>query len=276
MLKIDENIKPQQDILNELALFQKEIDGLNDFNRESKRAGESFSAKNKKGNRVFDAIKVCLMQVSVGIERCIYCENSQCDEVEHIYPKTLYPEKCFIWENYAYVCGPCNGKKNNKFAIYRHSDDIKQLVNPENSKQPILKPPKGESVLINPRVENPLDYAELDFTTGFFTFPHAVGTKEFERAHYTFNEVLGLNERLFKKRKSAYTAYKARLVEYVYELQIGASQDILNHIIGNLRNEDHPTVWKEMQRQFRMGWLSNSDPRLHELFNRSLPESLTW
>ena len=153
---------------------------------------------------------------------------------------------------------------------------MKQLVNPENSKQPVMKPPAGESVLINPRVENPLDYAELDFETGFFIIPHLRATKEFERADYTFNEVLGLNERLFRNRKLAYSRYKARLTEYVHEHENGINQDRLNHIIENLKNEDHPTVWKEMQRQFRMGWLSNSDPRLHELFNRSLPESLTW
>jgi len=117
MLQVTNIIKPEQSILDALAGYQKEIDDLHHSRFEVKRskAKESFSQKNKKGNSVFDAIKIKLLEISPGIERCVYCEDSKCDEVEHIYPKDLYPQYCFVWSNYVYACGTCNAPKNNKF-----------------------------------------------------------------------------------------------------------------------------------------------------------------
>ena len=48
-----------------------------------------------------------------GPRRCMYCEDSAADEVEHFRPTDLYPEFVFAWMNYLYACGPCNVRKKN-------------------------------------------------------------------------------------------------------------------------------------------------------------------
>ena len=53
----------------------------------------------------------------------MYCEDSVGDEVEHHRPKNLYPDHTFLWDNYLYACGPCNGPKNNRFAVF----DVRRL-----------------------------------------------------------------------------------------------------------------------------------------------------
>lgn len=50
--------------------------------------------------------------------KCAYSEvllqeNSCYMEVEHFYPKSLYPEKVLEWGNLLPVCKVCNGKKGN-------------------------------------------------------------------------------------------------------------------------------------------------------------------
>lgn len=246
---------------------------MTNFNDRVSKADEMFT--NRKRNKTFDAIKKCLNEMSPGFERCVYCEDSKGDEIEHIYPKNLYPEKCFDWENYVYACGTCNSPKNNKFAIFRHDNGEYQEVN----LQPISQSPIGEIVFINPRVDNPLDFSLLDLDDTFiFKISAPPNTREFYRADYTYNNVLRLNEQrpyLLNQRKNAYENYKSRLHRYIDKKNQGAEQPKLDRIIHNLKNEHHPTVWKEMQRQFEWGWLAKFDSELDELFQQS-PEALTW
>jgi len=279
MLQVTNIIKPEQSILDALAGYQKEIDDLHHSRFEVKRskAKESFSQKNKKGNSVFDAIKIKLLEISPGIERCVYCEDSKCDEVEHIYPKDLYPQYCFVWSNYVYACGTCNAPKNNKFAIFRHDNGAYQEVNPIKKEQ-IVEPPSGDCVLINPRVDNPLDFCRLDLETFKFVILAQPNTKDYQRADYTYNMVLRLNgqrEYLRKQRENAYTNYKARLHSYNSHKSEGTLSFKLNTMIANLQRESHPTVWKEMQRYHSIGLLSKIDPDLDNWFLKS-PEALDW
>jgi hypothetical protein len=276
MLQISNTIQPKADILQTLSTFQKEIDDLTTFEARSKKAKELFAIRNKKGNKVFDAIKVSLLQISPGIERCIYCEDSKCDEVEHIYPKDLYPHFCFLWTNYVYACGTCNGPKNNQFAVFRHDNGQYQEVNPANNREQVSEPPSGEIVLINPRVENPLDFCQLDLETFKFNIIAKPNTKDYKRADYTFNTVLRLNDKreyLRRQRENAYENYKARLHSYTTQKNNGADRTKLNRMIENLKREAHPTVWKEMQRQYLSKSLKDSE--LQNYFQQS-PEALSW
>ncbi len=276
MLQISNIIQPPDDILKALKDFQDEIDKLLTFDAKRKAAKDLFKSKNKKGNTVFDAIKVTLKVLCPGIERCVYCEDSQCDEVEHFHPKDLYPQFCFKWANYFYACGICNGPKNNQFAIFRSDNGRFHKVNPKNGKQSVNEPPTGDSVLINPRIDNPLDFCRLDLKTFKFTIIASEGTKDYARADYTYNTVLRLNdqrESLRRQREVAYSNYKSRLHSYSTSKVNNAEQNRLNTMILNLKRESHPTVWKEMQRQFEMNILS--DDELIELFQQS-PEALGW
>lgn len=213
-----------------------------------------------------------------GANRCVYCEDSVSDEVEHIYPKDLYPGKCFDWNNYVYACGPCNGPKNNQFAVFRNSDGAFKIVNSSRG-QEAVEPPSGDAVLLNPRLENPLDYCMLDLSSTFkFVITAEPGTRNYIRACYTFNTILRLNDQreyLRKARANAYTMYRARLYEYTKQKERGVDQVQLYKLIDGIRTEAHPTVWKEMQRQHRMSILNKFDGNLDALFKAS-PEALDW
>ena len=277
MIQLDANIVPEKDVLDKLKEYQTEIDSLDTFVKRSEKAKNTFSMRNKIGNRVFDAIKVKLDAMCSGARRCVYCEDSVGDEVEHIHPKDLYPNLCFQWENYVYACGPCNGPKNNKFAVFRSDNNEFQIVNSPKG-IPSSEPPAGEAAMINPRTENPLNYCILDFTSTFKFVPlYPKNTKEGKKADYTFNEVLRLNERevLRKARQTAYINYKSRLGYYTSQKNAGVIQSKLDVLVENLKKEAHPTVWHEMKRQHTMGILAGIDNDLNNLFIDS-PEALTW
>jgi uncharacterized protein (TIGR02646 family) len=210
-----------------------------------------------------------------GAQRCVYCEDSKGDQVEHIRPKDFYPEWCFVWENYVYACGDCNSPKNNKFAVFRN--DSGEFY--EVDRNPDSEPPLGEDVMINPRNENAMDYCMLDLRGTFkFVIIKSPGTKEHKKADYTFNEILRLNdqrESLRKGRKLAYGNYRARLDSYTKQKKAGANQTTLDNMIDEIKSEAHPTVWKEMQRYFSKGFLPDFDQYLHNLFEES-PEALNW
>lgn len=60
--------------------------------------------------------------------KCAYCECSLLEggysQVEHFYPKSLYPEEAFDWDNYLAICTLCNGEKLN------HDTKKELIVNP--------------------------------------------------------------------------------------------------------------------------------------------------
>lgn len=62
--------------------------------------------------------------------KCAFCEGIPDEtgyaEVEHFYPKSLYTERTFEWENLLYCCKQCNNKKLN------HDTYQFPIVNPYN------------------------------------------------------------------------------------------------------------------------------------------------
>jgi uncharacterized protein (TIGR02646 family) len=64
-------------------------------------------------------------------EKCCYCEckvteESKYLEVEHFFPRHIYPEKVLEWENLLPSCKRCNGKKGS------HDTGIIPLIHPVN------------------------------------------------------------------------------------------------------------------------------------------------
>ena len=99
------------DAADALAELQRDIDARLTY-RERVAAGKSaFSSKNRRGDATFDKVREALTAMCAGRCRCMYCEDSAADEVEHFWPKDLYPEHVFAWLNYLYACGPCNGPR---------------------------------------------------------------------------------------------------------------------------------------------------------------------
>ncbi len=270
------NATISQAVLDKLKEYQDEIDKESEFEKKAEFAKTLFSSKNVIGDKTFDEVKFALDEMCSGARRCVYCEDSLACEVEHIHPKSLYPENCFNWENYVYACGFCNKRKSNKFAVF--DGNTHKLLSV--TKKSVDNKTKGDNVMINPRNENPMEYCKLDLEnkTCRFVIHENLGMKEKVRAEYTFFTMLNLNDDPYEKirqaRENAYSNYFCRL-SYYTKHKNELSDARKENIIRELKKEQHPTVWKEMQRYFRENWLKQIDEELHELFEES-PEALNW
>jgi hypothetical protein len=199
----------------------------------------------------------------------VYCEDSLADEVEHIYPKNFYPDRVFVWSNYVYACGPCNGPKGSSFAVF--TADAGSKVELTRSPDPPAPPPTGVPGLIDPRAEDATRLLALDLRETFYFVERAArGTLDHERASYTI-KILGLNKRddLPRARRAAYRDYLAHLTQYVVVRTSGGDEAELQRLADEIRTRQHPTVWSEMKRQHA------SLPLLAPLF-AAAPEALTW
>ena len=237
-----------------LVTLQKKVDDVADYVKRVEFAKAQFSSENKETKRPFSEVRKNLRLMCQGPTRCGYCEDSCADEVEHIRPKDWYPDYVFRWDNYIMACGPCNGPKNNQYAILNAKHEVSQFEK-RTKGSAITPPPNGKAALINPREENPLDLIYLDIAQGTFDFIPFYSEMEdkakYNRAKYTI-DVLRLNARgmLEEARKNSFDTYRARLVEISqYQLKGELSDDLLIRLKGSLQKTPHQTVWLEMKRQ---------------------------
>jgi uncharacterized protein (TIGR02646 family) len=155
-----------------LSTKQTATDGEADYTRRTHKAQRDWNGAKKK-NAAFTEIKKQLTEMCHGPNRCGYCEDSEANQIEHIKPKSLYPETTFSWPNYLYVCGGCNQPKLNHYAVFRHGDRQRvdhmhprpTKANPNPTRIP---PPDGDPLFINPRVDYPLQLLELNLKTFMF------------------------------------------------------------------------------------------------------------
>jgi uncharacterized protein (TIGR02646 family) len=261
----------------QLKQYQEAVDEQGDYLACVQFAKKDFSKKNKKGNTTFDEIKERLVAMCSGAERCHYCEDSKADEVEHLLPKDVYPDLCYKWEKYLYSCGGCNRDKSNHCAVIVNGNKLVDLTPSKKKKNPPprLRPdlfPSSVVAMIDPVLENPLDFFLLDIQMGTFELSvlHNEGTVKYIRAKYTL-DVLKLDQKPFLRqaRENAYGNYKRRLQTYIAKRDTNARPTALNRMITELQTEVHPTVWKEMQRQY------GSIVELTQLFQQA-PEALNW
>lgn len=76
--------------------------------------------------------------------KCAYCEQIAAKDIEHFHPKSIYPSKMFLWDNFLRACKNCN---NAKLAVFPLDNT-------------------GERLLIDPTSDEPLDYFVWDGLTG--------------------------------------------------------------------------------------------------------------
>ncbi|MCC4296625.1 HNH endonuclease family protein [Aurantimonas coralicida] len=259
--------------------LQALIDAEPDYASKVTAAGRAWDTKTstKAKAEAFRDVRQTLASMCLGPIRCAYCEDSLADEVEHIRPKTFFPEHVFAWENYLFACGPCNGPKGNRYGVVANGN-VAEFV--RTRKDPVTPPPGGISALIDPRTEDPLDFLDLDLggTTPdgidvpatFDFLPKDTATED-ARARAAFSiDVLGLNREVMRvARENAFGGFSARLREYVIEKQDGASDARLKELRDNLLSTPHLTVFAEIRRQ--KAYL----PNIQALFAFA-PEAESW
>lgn len=252
-----------------LADWQGKINQLPDYAAQVAEAQRLWPQKNREDNKTFAAVRETLRQMSGSLERCWYCGDSCADEVEHIFPKSIYPNRAFRWENYLYACGICNSEKRDNFCVFHPLDgsiiDVKRKPD-----DPVQPPADGEAVILNLRADDPHEYLILNLDDfRIHPLPTLTGLA-FTRADYTV-KVLKLNSRsgLRAARQNAYEGFIARLVEYQQRRRTGAPEVELQQKIRSLKDSPHRFVWERMKRQ------QLQREALISLFAET-PEALHW
>lgn len=136
-------------------------------------------------NLTFREIREVLGRMASGIERCMYCEDSEGTAIEHFWPKAVYPERAFDWLNYLIACSRCNS----------------------NFKRDLFPLDGGRPLLVNPTEEDPLDHLTFSPSTGIYEPRSPKGEPSIQ--------VFGLNRAtLTLGRQDAWTVLSQLLIRY--------------------------------------------------------------
>jgi uncharacterized protein (TIGR02646 family) len=284
----------------QLDKFQQRNATELDFTEKVKKTIALWDSKSGsvQGKLAFKEIKTTLLRICKGVELCAYCESNEATDIEHLRPKSLFPEDAFSWINYVLACKNCNTTfKSDKSAIFNPIGSAIFLdITPNKSNKIKVKPANNDTLFINPRIENPTRLILLDLVEKTFLYipKKEEGTRDFLKADYTINTILKLNNRvaLVESRKSAFIDFQNLLRNYIAvgiaqthdELEaatgdfpqvnfstplIVEKKRIQNHIKNALKTHSQPTVWLEMKRQ------RAKLPQTSLLFKKA-PESLKW
>jgi hypothetical protein len=277
MIQLNYN-NPQQTSITHLTAVQQAITNQPSFRRQVEEANRRWHNKtgSQAATEAFADVKLVLSERCSGKQICVYCEHNEATDIEHIFPKRLYPEKAFTWTNYVLACCNCNTHyKREHFKIFNPVGSLTvEDITPQ--RDVFTQPVNDDALFINQRNEDPMRLLELDLLYGSYLFiecqPH--GTRAFEKAKYT-KDLLGLNERadLVRQRKAAHKFYFSELRKYVdvknatnFTQLIDAfdsdvividltalfateKQRALDVIKNDILSHSHPTVWNELKRQ---------------------------
>lgn len=219
-------------------------------------------------------LRTKLAEACHGIDRCMYCEDSHADEIEHLRPKSLYPDETFVWGNWLYACGECNGAnvKGDRYAVISQGRCVEVS---RRGNEPLIPPQVGVGALLNLRTENPLDFIWLDFETFHFVpIDGDQASESYMRARWTIDHLcLNSRSRLIRARRNAYVMFSTLLRDYVERLPAVTDEQVAQRrrmeISRALKEASHRTVWEEMKRQRAM------HQELQALF-AAAPETLAW
>jgi uncharacterized protein (TIGR02646 family) len=216
--------------------------------------------------RVVNPVREVLRSMCGEAEPCCYCESSIGAEVEHVRPKSLYPELTFDWLNLLLVCGSCNTVKNDGFGVLIDGRAISVARRPAD---PIVPPPEGPMALVDLRCEDPLDFFKLILDLGVIRPRRRLDTPRLERAEFTCKLLKPNRDPLPTWRVQHYGTFKARLEQYVARRERDPTNPGLANLKADLLRLPHQMVWREMKRQH------TTSLELRELF-ASAPEALDW
>lgn len=241
------------------------------------------------GKSAFSEVLATLESMAVSVELCNYCEHNEGNDIEHIYPKSFFPENAFVWGNYLLACKQCNtGFKLDKCYVITDDDEIVEV---NRGVEPLSK----SVAFINPRNEDPNKFMLLNLGSFKFEILPDIGVRNEIKAQKT-QEILELNTRdtLLESRKNAAIYYYSRLemlsrvlgVDTVLEIrQILSPYDakfennlVLDKLKQNIKEgfrrdiqtHSHPSVWHAVKTIE-----SKVNPQWQALFAK-IPEALFW
>jgi len=61
-------------------------------------------------------------------ERCMYCEDSRGTDIDHFWPKSVYPKRTFEWANMLLSCSGCQRAKGDRFPLDKSNAPL--LIDP--------------------------------------------------------------------------------------------------------------------------------------------------
>ncbi|MBL9044104.1 MAG: hypothetical protein JNM83_21025 [Myxococcales bacterium] len=260
-------IGPSEDLLTQLQQWQDAVDAKLNYAQQVAKADGDWSLHRDK--QPMRDIEVLLEQMCCGGRRCAYCEDTLAHQIEHRWPKNLYPELVFDWLNFLYACGSCNLKKGSRFAVYPVGGRALLRVRRVPG-APLTAPPLGEMVFIDPRSEDPTQFFTIDLRGSFrIQVQKGLPARARERAQYTLENLPLNSDPLCKQRRSAYRYYRLEVQAYIRDRERQQSQRQLKKHRLALAEFAHQTVWFEMKRQ------QAKIADLAALFAQA-PEALQW
>jgi uncharacterized protein (TIGR02646 family) len=153
--------------------------------------GDPRSRRKHRYRREFQ--EVLVRMTSGGL--CMYCEHNSANEVEHFWPKSVYPERTFCWDNLLLICGECNNLKGAKLEV----DE------------------RGGALFIDPTVDEPGEHLELSPKEGRFV------ARDGSRKGDNMSVVLNRNQ-LIRRRTEAWSGLQGLLVSYAIMRARGDTQ----------------------------------------------------
>jgi uncharacterized protein (TIGR02646 family) len=113
---------------------------------EQKHLAAIMWPKARKTKLFEDGVLAVLSRMAGTRERCMYCEDSRGTDVEHFWPKAVYPTKTFSWPNLLLACVRCQRGKGDRLPLVA-----------------------GKPLVIDPTVDEPWDYLFFVPETGRIT-----------------------------------------------------------------------------------------------------------
>jgi uncharacterized protein (TIGR02646 family) len=252
-----------------LERWQRDLDGMADYLSQAGAVQELWQQRTT--TKTLRKAREVLAGMCGGLERCCYCEENHAHQIEHFYPKSLYPRYAFVWDNFLFSCSECNTEKHDAFAIFPTGSDTRTDVIRSG-----VAPLDGDPTLINLRTEDPLRFLLLDLRDTFEYLPYpGLTPRDRERAEYTIH-ILRLNDRdrLVKLREDSFIEYHDLLSKYRDLQRKNAPEGEREKRKGAIRRHPFRGVWEEMKRWHRQ-FPKGLPDGVGELF-RECPEALEW
>ena len=178
--------------------------------------------------------------------KCAYCEAIAAKDIEHFYPKSLYPARMFSWDNLLRGCKNCNNAKVDRFPL----DGA------------------GQRLLLDPCSDEPLEYFVWDPLTGATGLSPEVSRQP--RAATT-RELFALDQEAIREER------RVKSLTFQFLLSRAVREDpVSRETLERLRDELLPhRPWLGILRQI----LTRPGPDLKPLVDAAtakLPEIRTW